>query len=93
MNAAFKAIVRGGVQGVGFRWFVQGEADRLGLVGGVRNLRDGTLEVIAEGSQDRLVQLGRSLRKGPMGSNVADVEVHWEGPSGQYREFEIWSSR
>jgi acylphosphatase len=67
-------LVSGRVQGVGFRWFVQVRANELGLLGFVRNLPDGQVEVVATGRQTRLQQLERHLWQGPTYSTVAAVE-------------------
>ena len=67
-------IVRGQVQGVGFRWFVWREADKLGLGGFARNLRDGTVEVVSQGPDAALDQLEQSLRLGPPGGRVEALE-------------------
>lgn len=67
-------LVRGRVQGVGFRWFVWREAERLGLGGFARNLRDGTVEVVSQGPDDALDRLEQALRRGPSGARVDAVE-------------------
>ena len=67
-------IVRGRVQGVGFRWFVMREAERLGLGGFARNLRDGTVEVVSQGPDAALDQLEEQLRRGPPHGRVDAVE-------------------
>ena len=67
-------LVRGRVQGVGFRWFVLQEAERLCLCGVVRNLRDGSVEVLAEGGPDALAELERALQLGPRSARVEGVE-------------------
>lgn len=67
-------IVRGQVQGVGFRWFVWREAKRLGLGGFVRNLPDGTVEVVSQGLEKSLEVLERALAQGPPGARVEAVE-------------------
>jgi len=67
-------VVRGRVQGVGFRWFVREAARRLDLAGWVTNRRDGAVEVEAEGRADAIESLKRTLRKGPDGAHVEDVE-------------------
>src|SRR2546421_8024107 len=59
------AVVRGDVQGVGFRYFVQRKADQLGVRGWVRNNDDGTVEVVAEGERAALEQLASALEGGP----------------------------
>lgn len=67
-------IVRGLVQGVGFRWFVGREAERLGLRGFVRNLNDGTVEVVSQGPEAALDDMERHLRRGPSHARVDAVE-------------------
>jgi len=67
-------IVRGQVQGVGFRWFVWRQAERLGLGGFARNLRDGTVEVVSQGSDEVLDQLEQALQHGPGGARVDAVD-------------------
>ena len=66
--------VRGRVQGVGFRWFVEREAQTLGLAGWVRNRSDGTVEVLAQGTREQLFSLRSKLQQGPRASRVDDVE-------------------
>ena len=71
---ARRFLVRGRVQGVGFRWFVEREAHLLGLAGWVRNNADGSVEVLAMGSRDQLLALQSRLRAGPRSARVDDVE-------------------
>jgi acylphosphatase len=66
-------LVKGRVQGVGFRWFVQREAAELGLRGWVRNTDAGHVEVVASGKPEVLAELKDSLRKGSRGSRVDAV--------------------
>jgi acylphosphatase len=66
-------IVRGRVQGVGFRWFVDHEARQLGLAGWVRNNIDGTVEVLAMGSEEQHAALLAKLQRGPRASRVDEV--------------------
>lgn len=87
------AVVRGRVQGVGFRYFVLDKAHQLGLVGIVRNLRNGDVEVIAEGTQGALKALLAALRVGPRASRVDDVQVAWLPPTGEYTGFSIAPTR
>jgi len=72
--AAMRFLVHGRVQGVGFRWWVWRQATRLGLRGLARNLRDGSVEVIAEGSDSGLADLERVLAQGPPAAQVERVE-------------------
>jgi acylphosphatase len=69
-------LVRGRVQGVGFRWFVHREACELELRGWVRNTEDGDVEVVVAGEEKRLGELRTALRKGPRGSRVDKVMEH-----------------
>src|SRR2546421_11702059 len=72
--AAQRFLVPGHVQGVGFRWWVWRQATRLGVHGLARNLRDGSVEVIAEGSDSVLAELERLLGQGPPAAEVERVE-------------------
>ncbi len=72
--AATRFLVHGTVQGVGFRWFVWREAERLGLRGRARNLPDGSVEVLADGTLESLARLEDALRRGPPGARVAAVD-------------------
>ncbi len=72
---ARRFIVRGRVQGVGFRWFVEREAHILGIAGWVRNNHDGSVEIMAQGTRDQLSGLHSRLREGPRAARVDAVEV------------------
>jgi acylphosphatase len=67
--------VTGEVQGVGFRWAAQGEAERLGVVGRVRNRNDGAVELVAQGEQAAMDAFATWLEEGPRWAKVADVDV------------------
>jgi acylphosphatase len=69
-------LVKGRVQGVGFRWFVQQEASEIGLRGWVRNTDDGHVEVVASGPPEQIAELKTSLRKGSRGSRVDAIVEH-----------------
>jgi acylphosphatase len=69
-------LIRGRVQGVGFRWFVHREAAELGLRGWVRNTDAGEVEVLAAGDPEALADLRTELRKGSRGSRVDAVLEH-----------------
>jgi acylphosphatase len=71
---ARRFLVRGRVQGVGFRWFVEREAHVLGIAGWVRNNADSSVEVLAVGSHDQLAGLRSRLREGPRAARVDNVE-------------------
>ena len=69
-------LVKGRVQGVGFRWFVQREAAEIGLKGWVRNTDEGHVEIVAAGNSEDLAELKDALRKGSRGSRVDAVIEH-----------------
>lgn len=71
--ATLHVQVTGRVQGVGFRWFVRVSGRRLQLSGWVKNLPDGSVEVTASGSDDRLSEFRKLLARGPDGANVKAV--------------------
>jgi acylphosphatase len=86
--AAVRAIVRGRVQGVGFRDYVGTRARALALTGYVRNGDDGrSVEVVAEGPRESLEQLISRLREGPRMSRVDALDIEWTEPTGDYRGF------
>jgi acylphosphatase len=72
--------VTGVVQGVGFRWFVREKARRLGLSGWVRNLADGSVEVVASGEQGQVDLLLGELQKGPPGAAVDQIGNETRAP-------------
>jgi acylphosphatase len=75
MRVARRYLVRGRVQGVGFRYFTQAAAERAGVVGWVRNNPDGTVEIAAAGEPAAVAQLEQEIRNGPAGARVDQVAV------------------
>src|SRR5215470_18343498 len=71
---ARRFLVRGRVQGVGFRWFVEREAHLLGVAGWVRNNADGAVEVLAQGTREQLSALRDRLQQGPRAARVDNVD-------------------
>jgi len=89
-HAAFRAVVRGRVQGVGFREYVTGRATVLNVTGIVRNLDDGrSVEVVAEGPRAALDRLIDHLRDGPAMSRVDDIDVDWRAPTREFSGFRV----
>ncbi|MGM1063773.1 acylphosphatase [Saccharothrix sp. Mg75] len=76
------AWVRGHVQGVGFRWWTRSRALELGLVGSASNLRDGRVEVNAEGPEPACRRLVDALRSGATPGRVESVVERWSEPRG-----------
>jgi acylphosphatase len=77
------------VQGVGFRYAALRQGRRLGLKGYVRNLPDGSVEVVAEGDSGQLEQLRSWLQRGPPGAHVYKVDSRLLPYRGVYRSFEV----
>ena len=90
-RARLDAIVRGQVQGVGYRWFVLREASRRGLDGWVANQVDGSVQVVAEGPAAALDGLVAALWEGPAGALVTDVAARREPARGGLAGFDIRS--
>jgi acylphosphatase len=88
MTVARRFTVRGEVQGVGFRWAARTEAARLGLVGSVRNLRDGEVQAEAQGDEDAVDRFAAWLARGPRWARVTEVTAE-ELPALQATSFEI----
>ena len=80
--AAYRYLVRGRVQGVGYRYFVMREAGALGVSGFARNLPDGSVEVVAEGGDEVLVAFEGRLREGPSFARVTDLDRAAIAPRG-----------
>jgi len=87
--ARLQATVHGRVQGVSFRYYTQRRASSLALTGYVRNLWDGTVEVVAEGPREALEELLAFLRVGPRAAFVTQVDTEWPGPTGAFTHFEV----
>jgi acylphosphatase len=89
MMARAHIFVQGLVQGVFFRHNTKVFADSLGVKGWVRNLRDGRVEVVCEGSGEQVDKMVEWCRKGPPASNVSSLEVVTEQYEGEFKTFEI----
>lgn len=89
MEASAQMIVRGLVQGVGFRYFVYNHATKLKLTGHVSNLYDGNVEIVAAGERSMIEELLKQVRIGPRAAQVQDVMIKWMKPDQQYHQFDI----
>ena len=81
--------VYGIVQGVFFRAFTRDWATKLGLRGYVRNMPDGSVEIVAEGSKESIEELIKRVKIGPPAAVVERVTVEWREPSNAYNSFRI----
>ena len=91
MDEALEAVVRGRVQGVGFRYFAHREAMALGLAGWVANESSGRVRSVAEGPRPALETLLADLSEGPSGAWVERVDASWLPATGGFRDFDIRS--
>lgn len=83
-------IVNGRVQGVGFRYFVQRHANRLGLTGFVRNVQHGSsVEIIVEGEKRNLETIIELITKGPELAKVTGIDIQWSDSSNLFTSFEV----
>jgi acylphosphatase len=82
-------LIRGRVQGVGFRFFVLRHARALGLRGWVRNRADGAVEAEAEGRHADLEAWTALLREGPTGASVSALQETWSEGEATYRDFDV----
>lgn len=89
MSARIKITVSGVVQGVGFRYYAYRTAHKLALNGYVKNKKDGSVEIVAEGDKNKLLKLVEELRIGPPGSAVDNFRINWEDSKNDLNEFRI----
>ncbi len=83
------AVVKGKVQGVFYREFTRREAEFSGVSGYVRNLKDGNVEIVAEGEEKKLKEFEKKFRKGPLMAFITDVELKEEQPTGEFEGFDL----
>jgi acylphosphatase len=89
MLSRVHVFVSGRVQGVAYRYFVERRAAEIPVTGWVRNLRDGRVEIMAEGEKADLESFLGFLRQGPRMANVDDLDVLWEDYRGEFEDFRI----
>lgn len=89
MKKRVQVFYAGHVQGVGFRLTAEETANHYGVVGWVRNRRDGRVEVVAEADEETLKQFLGAIRTGPMGKFIRSAEVSWSASTNEFKEFEI----
>jgi acylphosphatase len=89
LNVRARILITGLVQGVFFRREITDLARNLGVTGWVRNIPDGSVEVICEGDRDKLDKVIQFCRVGPSGARVRNVDVDWLDFRGEFRGFRI----
>jgi acylphosphatase len=89
MKVGAHIIIRGMVQGVGFRYFTVRNATALDLTGYVKNLPDGRVEVRVEGEKDRVDELKKILDRGPGFSSVDDIDFRYMDFTAKFKEFSV----
>ncbi len=92
MTKRAECIVYGEVQGVSYRDFVRTSARRAGLLGSVRNLPDGTVEVVAEGEESVLREFLKALKEGYPFAKVSQIREVWSEAVGDFKTFLILKS-
>ncbi len=88
-QAQLAARVEGSVQGVGFRWWVAGQAKPLGLVGYAKNMDDGSVQIVAQGSRQNCQKLVQALESGDTAGHISSLETDIGQPVSSYRGFNI----
>jgi acylphosphatase len=81
--------VKGRVQGVGFRAYVEYEAQQIGVRGWVRNVGYDTVEAVAEGTRAEMERFITKMKEGPRMSRVDEAKMEWEDATGEFTEFGV----
>ncbi len=82
-------FIEGRVQGIFYRMWTREQAQKLGLVGWVRNLEDGRVEAVFEGPKDKVEKMVKKCHKGPHPAGIEHIDVSWEKATGEFSIFEI----
>ncbi len=82
-------IIKGIVQGVSFRYYTRKKATELNIVGFVKNKKDGTVEVLAQGREEELKRFIAWCKEGPEMATVKDLDIIWEKPQKEFGQFMI----
>ena len=89
MEVCAEVVVNGLVQGVGYRYFVMREAQKLSLNGFVKNLYTGEVLTVVEGEKAIVEELINKLKVGPIHASVKSCKVDWQEPKNEFTEFEV----
>ena len=93
LKSRLTGIIKGRVQGVGFRYFVLEKAQLLELSGWVRNRYDDSVEFLAEGEQKEIELFLAYLKKGPPMAFVTNVEITWSDATGEFNRFSVLNTQ
>lgn len=89
MKVRAHVFISGSVQGVFFRFDTMRRSRQRHVSGWVRNLPDGRVEAVFEGEKGDVEELLSFCRRGPRGAVVEDARIHWEEPTGEFKDFKI----
>ncbi len=89
MNVSAHIIIKGLVQGVGFRYFTSSVARRYGLKGYVKNLYSGDVEIVVEGDRSIIQSFLQEIKVGPRSAHVADLQILWGNAQDEFKDFFI----
>jgi acylphosphatase len=89
MEVRAEIVVNGLVQGVGYRYFVVREAQKLALKGFTKNLYTGEVLTIVEGERAIVEEMIKKLKVGPMHASVKSCKVDWQEPKNEFTDFEV----
>ncbi|HEY6951554.1 MAG TPA: acylphosphatase [Bacteroidota bacterium] len=89
MDVCAHMVVKGLVQGVGFRYFAYRQAVHLGLRGYARNLFDGSVEIEVEGERSVVEEFFSQVKVGPRSAQVTDVKIEWKDFQNRYPHFDV----
>ena len=89
MEVRAEIVVNGLVQGVGYRYFVVREAQKLGLKGYTKNLYTGEVLTVVEGDRAIVEEMIKKLKMGPIHASVKSCKVDWQQPKNEFTDFEV----
>jgi len=89
MEVRAEIVVNGLVQGVGYRYFVVREAQKVGMKGFTQNLYTGEVLTVVEGEKATVDELVKKLKVGPIHASVKSCKVNWQEPKNEFTDFEV----
>ena len=89
MESRAHVTISGNVQGVGFRFFTLKQAQRLNLVGTVKNMPNGSVDIVVEGDKSTIQTFTNHVRQGPRLAEVNSVDIEWQEPQNEFSKFRI----